>query len=478
MASTISRRSVNTRKLQGPEEVLQVFTARFKAKFGEWLYQGAFGNVPYDPAVYLVPAYTPQGQKLPAEGGVPVDEDSLGESADAESDTYGSTSPAETSIWPLRYPLTWLSEESVLTNMAKVTGWVQDWHQYEKNLPEGVTVHWHTRQWSRLGEQTLPVAVTVESPEAVAQWAGFARRWKRACARRDAFIARFEVTRHSALWSRHCEVLADWDEEDIERLQVLLEWFLKNPSSGLYLRQLPVPRIDTKWVETRKAVVRDFALAVNGMPITGAAQDFHQVCGLRKPASKLRLRILCPKLRVRLGGLCDIEAPVEEIARMSLSIRAAFIVENLETGLALPDFEGMVVFMRLGHAVSELARIPWLGPDHLGYTASQGPLPRLLYWGDLDTHGFAILSRARGIFSRLHSVLMDEAAFLEGQALWVTEPTPHRAEELKHLTPAERDLYSGLRENKWGVNLRLEQERLPWPKCLPALQGALSSLLA
>lgn len=477
MALTIPRRGVNTRKLQGPEEVHQVFTERFKARFGEWLFQGAFGNVPYDLAGHLVPAYPPQGPKLLAEWVAPVDDESFGESADAEPDTHGSTSSAETSIWPLRYPLTGLSEDFVLTNMAKVTGWVQDWHQYEKDLPEGVTVHWLTRQWSRLGEQTLPVAVSVESAEALAQWAGFARRWKRACARRDAFIARFEVTRHSTLWSRHCEALADWAEEDIERLQVLLGWFLKNPSSGLYLRQLPVPRIDTKWVETRKAVVRDFVLAVNGMPITGAAQDFHEVCGLRKPASKLRMRILCPKLRASLGGLCDIEAPVEEIAQMSLSIRAAFIVENLETGLALPDFEGMVAFMRLGHAISELARIPWLAPDYLGYTTSRESLPRLVYWGDLDTHGFAILSRARGIFSRLHSVLMDEATFLAGQDLWVTELTPHRAEELQHLTPAERDLYAQLRENKWGVNLRLEQERLPWPTCLQELQVALSSPL-
>ncbi len=162
----------------------------------------------------------------------------------------------------------------------------------------------------------------------------------------------------------------------------------KNPSSGLYLRQLPVPKIDTKWIEARKAIVRDFTLATSGQPITGATQDFHEVCGLRKPASKLRLRILCPKLRATLGGLCDIEAPISEIARMPLSIRAAFIVENLETGLALPDFEGTVAFMRLGHAISELARIPWLGPDHLSHGIQQGCLPRLLYWGDLDTHGF------------------------------------------------------------------------------------------
>ncbi|MBW8721199.1 MAG: hypothetical protein JF626_04665, partial [Polaromonas sp.] len=473
-ASTISRKRVTAQKLQSPEEVLQVFTERFKVKFGEWLYRGAFGNDPYQYATLLAPVHAQQEQKLITEEVLP-DEHSYIENAAAEPDTPGGTSSGETSTWPLRYSLTGLNEETVLAKMADISTWVRDWHQYEKSLPEGVTMHWVTRRWSRLGEQTLPLAVTVENAEALAQWTGFSKRWKRACVRRDEFIEQFEITRYSSLWIRHSEVLADWAEEDIERLQTLLGWFFRNPSSGLYLRQLPVPKIDTKWIETRKAIVRDFTLAINGRSINGATQDFHEVCGLRKPASKLRLRILCPKLRASLGGLCDIEAPAAEISRMPLSIRAAFIVENLETGLALPDFEGMVAFMRLGHAISELAHIPWLCPDHLEHSTQQGCFPRLLYWGDLDTHGFAILSRARGIFSRLRSVLMDETTFLQGQALWVTELTPFRAEELKHLTPTEQDLYIGLRNGKWGANLRLEQERLPWPKCLQALQEAVSS---
>lgn len=127
-------------------------------------------------------------------------------------------------------------------------------------------------------------------------------------------------------------------------------------------------------------------------------------------------------------------------------------------------------FGESGHAVSELARIPWLGPDHLRGTLDQVSLPRLIYWGDLDTHGFAILSRARGIFSRLQSVLMDEATFSGGQALWVNELKPNRAEELRCLAPSEMDVYSGLREHRWGTNLRLEQERLAWPVCLRALE--------
>lgn len=68
---------------------------------------------------------------------------------------------------------------------------------------------------------------------------------------------------------------------------------------------------------------------------------------------------------------------------------------------------------------------------------------------------------------------MDEETFSDGQSLWVTELKPNRAEVLPHLTPAEMDVYVGLRSNRWGVGLRLEQERLSWPKCLRALREAL-----
>jgi hypothetical protein len=66
-----------------------------------------------------------------------------------------------------------------------------------------------------------------------------------------------------------------------------------------------------------------------------------------------------------------------------------FIVENLQTGLAMSDMPGAVVFMRLGYNVDVLARLPWLARA------------RCIYWGDVDTHGFAILHGARSYIPEL-----------------------------------------------------------------------------
>jgi hypothetical protein len=420
-------------KLELPATVLAEMARRIDTRFGMWLLQDAGA---------------PEGSEL------------LEDEPDA-------------AVWPVRVTLGSFTERDVLEKMDAVTQWAREWRQAETELPDGIALIWETRLWTRLGQQKIPARLVIETPAALASWVNQGTQWSQACARRDAFFKRFVNLRSSSVCRRHLAVFVDWIDRDVDRLHALLAWFEANPRSDLYLRQLPVPDIDTKWVEPRRAVLRDFLLGAKGQSPAATPQDFYEVCGLRKPSAKLRLRILCPKLRAKVAGLCDIETPVEEVARMELPVRSVIIVENLETGLALPDFEGTIAFMRLGHAVSELSQIPWLGPDHLKGTVEQERLPRLIYWGDLDTHGFAILSRARGIFSRLQSVLMDEATFLGGRSLWVTAHKPHRAEELRHLTSSEMNTYAGLRTSRWGTNLRLEQERLSWPICLSALQEAL-----
>jgi len=131
-----------------------------------------------------------------------------------------------------------------------------------------------------------------------------------------------------------------------------------------------------------------------------------------------------------------------------VSVSRVYIVENVQTGLAFEDYPGSVVFMGLGYGVGTLGRLPWV------------MRARCTYWGDLDTHGLAILSRARAQLPHLESVLMDEDTLLRYRELWVSENPQYGATELPLLTPEEQAVYRGLKEQRWGVNIRLEQERI------------------
>ena len=73
------------------------------------------------------------------------------------------------------------------------------------------------------------------------------------------------------------------------------------------------------------------------------------------------------------------------------------MVENEITYLAFPLPGGAIVIFGGGYAVDALEPLDWLtGLD-------------LIYWGDIDTHGFAILNRLRHRFGHARSMLMDRA---------------------------------------------------------------------
>jgi hypothetical protein len=218
--------------------------------------------------------------------------------------------------------------------------------------------------------------------------------------------------------------------------------------------------LDTKWIEKRRGLVMDLLQAIRGVQ---GYREFYSLCGLIRPQHRIRVRLLCPELRRAAGGLSDIEAPIEELATLALAPRAAVIVENLETGVALADRPGCIAFMKLGNAVSVLNALLWLRD-----------VP-VLYWGDIDTHGFAILDRARAVIPGLRSILMDEVTLLSHRSLWGQEPAQHPDVALPHLTDGERIVYSGLRSNTWGQKVRMEQERIAWLQAMETLDVALQA---
>lgn len=358
-------------------------------------------------------------------------------------------------VWPLSVSLGAPTEKEVADETGVVRNWVEAWHAW--NGPADIL--WEWRQWPRLGKQRLPVSMVFSSPEAVTEIVGEARRWSVAVERYRRMTTRWPSLAHEPVLVSQFSVLADYPAGDFERLVTLLEWLERNPSSNLYLRQLPVPGLDTKWVEQRTGVVADLMRVLRHQP---EESNFHALCGLRKPPDRIRLRVLCPELRRSVGGLNDIEAPVDELARLSFAPAACLIVENLATGLAVPDVPGIVCIMKLGNAVSLLGPLSWLQST------------RVVYWGDIDTRGFAILDRARKVVPHLRSALMDEHTLLAHRTLCGTEESPHPVVDLPNLNTEELSVFHRLRSGVWGNQLRLEQERLPWDYVLAALTEALA----
>ncbi|WP_434081270.1 Wadjet anti-phage system protein JetD domain-containing protein [Sanguibacter sp. Z1732] len=226
----------------------------------------------------------------------------------------------------------------------------------------------------------------------------------------------------------------------------MLTWLVDHPDSRMYIRQLPIRGVDTKWTKNHRGLVSGLHRAVT------ARADL----GLAGMPDLVRARFLDPAL-APAPGLLDLSAPASQLDGLQVEPSGVLVVENLETLVALPHFPGVVVVLGSGHAVDRLPAIGWLRRA------------RLWYWGDLDSHGFAILDRFRAHCPQVISVLMDTGTLQRHRDLWVPDPKPTRA-ELTRLTEAEASTLAMLRAEG---DVRLEQERLDLTGAVTHLRGAL-----
>lgn len=189
---------------------------------------------------------------------------------------------------------------------------------------------------------------------------------------------------------------------DWPRLLAVLAWFLAHPRPGLYLRQLDIPGVDTKFIETRRGLLAELLDVV--LPATAIHRDasgvkgFARRYGLRTEAPQIRFRLLDPALSIQ--GLRDIAVPPEEFSGLSLPVQRVFITENRTNGLAFPETSASLVIFGLGYGLERLREIPWLHDS------------ALWYWGDIDTHGFGILNRLRASLPHARSLLMDRPTLM------------------------------------------------------------------
>ncbi len=314
-------------------------------------------------------------------------------------------------------------------------------------LEEGSREHGYVLEFDevdhrQLGTNQVPGRVLIPTEAAALRIIGKTRAAERFRALREQTVA---VLPALADWigARPLKVLeheAHWDG-----FVLVLQWFARRPRSGLYRRQLEIEGVDTKFIETHRQVLADLLELVLPAEDLEQGSSFDRRFGLREKPALVRFRILDEAQH--LHGLSDLSVPATELAKLELGVEDVIVTENEVNGLALlPRPRTLVVFGQ-GYALEKLGEIPWLATR------------RLFYWGDIDTHGFAMLDRFRGHFPRAQSLLMDRATFLTHRPMWVTEKTPS-TESLTRLTEPENALHRELLRGTWGERLRLEQERI------------------
>jgi len=360
--------------------------------------------------------------------------------------------------WPLRLILKAPSAADLSDRFEAV----RDWVGKVVDTPH-VRIEW--REWNHRvqGAQRLPAAVWLDTlPDALAfigkarQAQRFQALWQQTATAQPALLAWLSRRPLQAL------DLADrW-----ERLLALVAWLQAHPRPSLYLRQVDVPGVDSKFIEAHRGVLTELLDRVLPPevvePTAGGVGQFARRFGFLDKPVRIRFRLLDPDLPSLPGckGLPDIMLDAGSFADLALPVERVFITENETNFLAFPPTARAIVIFGAGYGWEALARAAWM---------HRCPLH---YWGDIDTHGFAILDQLRGYFPHVASFLMDQETLLAHRLHWGEEPEPAQ-QDLTRLTAQEVEVYDALRFDRLQPRLRLEQERVGFGWLKERLRGSL-----
>lgn len=352
-------------------------------------------------------------------------------------------------VFPLQLGLRAPDAKALRDEFEAVRTWIRALESGSKAaLGWGYTIVWTEINHRQLGRNRFPKAVVFEE-----------RKDALALLRVEKQVRRFEQLAQVTLDS--FAELAPWvsqrpfslleHEAEWPRILKVLRWMKEHPRPGVYLRQLEIPGVDTKFIEANKSLLAellDVILPADAIqPEAHPLRQFEQRYGLNAKPALVRFRCLDPSLQ--LGPLDDVSTPAAQFAQLRLPVSNVFVTENEINGLAFPQCPSSIVVFGLGYGLTRLSEVPWLHDT------------TVYYWGDLDTHGFAMLARLREHLPHARSFLMDRQTLELHQALWSVEASPYLG-ELSLLTTDEASLFEELKSQRLGIGVRLEQERIAY----------------
>jgi hypothetical protein len=368
---------------------------------------------------------------------------------DGEVGGQGSDQPVVRQVFPLRVNLRAPSGKAMAADYANAQVWARS--MVQAAAQGDFRLESIRRSAGALGVQEIPYAAWIDTPEqALKLLPGSAQSKSRLFASALNITREYpqeiaQLFRQVALARPFLVLEAGEHWPSLLKLSV---WLRSHPRPGLHLRQVSVPGLHTKIIETHKPLLRHlFDAVVPAEAVLTHVNNFEERYGFAISEREVRIRSHGQILGLGQMDQISVIWPLSALASwdaQAAGVRELLVVENKLNALTAPLAPGRLILFGAGYGVHELlAAVPWC--QHIP----------VRYWGDVDSHGFALLSAARAVVPHLTSVLMDSETLMAHQALWVPEDKPSTAQPA-HLTTDEAQCLQMLSQGPGHV--RLEQE--------------------
>ena len=299
----------------------------------------------------------------------------------------------------------------------------------------GYTIESEEVKTKNHGSQNMPKEILFETEQDYLKFIGKEKE----CANFKADISALQKFSQLTEWIiAHPKKIVDnhgkWND-----LIKVCDYFAANPYPHLYIRELPI-KVHTKFIENNKGIIKELLNLIITDYITESSM-FEQRFNLKYDEPLVRFRFLDDAINI--FPFNDLSLPISQFASLEITAQKVFIVENKMNMLTFPKIANSIVIFGGGFEVNILQKAQWLANK------------QLYYWGDLDTHGFQILSEIRHHFPSLKSFLMDRHTF--DKYFEDNDGEPTNVTKLQNLTSEEIEMFNYLKIN----NFRLEQEKIP-----------------
>ena len=260
------------------------------------------------------------------------------------------------------------------------------------------------------------------------------------------FRAAFDVNIVDEYLLKNKKTLLSYDSIFVDNFIEMSHFLVSNPSSMMYPREIPV-KCDTKFLEKNLSSFKTFIKYFRDIDLS---LDKWQQLGLINPEYTVSLlygstftincgksSFKCPILSVEPSSLTTMQGNFDRI----------FILENKTTFYTFPLKENEAAIYCGGFGILVLKNISFLKSSDV------------YYFGDLDEHGFAILSKFRALYNDVKSFCMDPATIKEYESNLIKGEIYKG--DITMLNQREEEALEYLKEHKIDeFSSRIEQEKI------------------
>ncbi len=354
----------------------------------------------------------------------------------------------EDTLFPLRIPLKGPTSREWVDQFSMAQKWIASIGHHSNAVAKfGYRLEWREFNHRTLGRNRVPVAAVFDTARDAVT---VLKREEDVEKVEEAWILIVAAFGELEGWAKDnplkvLDYAADWP-----RILAVLRWVRSHPRSELYIRQVDIPGVDTKFIERTRGLMIPLLDRVLASPVVDTtyhgATAFAERYGFRAKPPLVRFRLLDPSCQI--AGYTDLSVMADEFAGQPLDVERIFVIENEIDFLAFPHLANAMAIFGAGYGLRRFEGARWLNGKEV------------YYWGDIDTHGFAILDEFRQYVPAARSMLMDRKTLNQYREFWGIEDKVQRR-TLTRLTPNEAALYQDMLDGRYGYGVRLEQEQIP-----------------